>query len=291
MNRCDRAEGVFCSEEGGRNIYRTAHFEFRCSEKLSRGLIQRFSLVFEATYAAVKALPIGLNPTPKKDGYWVVLLYEDREAFVAEGGRSSYGAQYDRSSGRVMVPLNGIGIKRSSSGLTYTSEMNPTKIIHEVTHQLMHPWLIAGLPPWLVEGFADYIQSIPYENGVFRMRSHEIKEYLSVSRGRQFGPPWPQMSVEKLLQMPRKEWNGTVVSDLETARKNYYSAALLVYFFMNYDGAGDSERIIRYFQALRSGVNLEQRNDILLSGRTFRELETEVSRSFGSRGIQLVTDK
>lgn len=276
--------------ESGQNIYRTEHFEFRCSEKLSRGLVQRFSLVFEATYAAVQALPIGLNPTPKEDGYWVVLLYEDREAFVAEGGHPSYGAQYDRSSGRVMVPLNGVGVERSSSGLTYTSEMNPTTIIHEVTHQLMHPWLIAGLPPWLVEGFAGYMQSLPYENGIFRMRSHDMKEYLRVSRARDFGPAWPLVSVENLLQMPREQWNGTVVEDVEAARKNYYSAALLVYFFMNYDGGGDFMRIVRYFQALRAGVDLQRRNNILLDGRTFQELETEIIRSFGYRGIDLVAD-
>src|SRR5690606_35153087 len=79
-------------EEGESNIYRTPHFEFRCSVRLSRDLIRRLGTVFEATYATVDALPIGLAPEPPRgDEYWVTVLYPTREAFMEAGGGEGFG--------------------------------------------------------------------------------------------------------------------------------------------------------------------------------------------------------
>lgn len=272
-------------EEGSENIYRTEHFEFRSDAQLSRILVAEFGQIFEATLAAVQALPLDLNIEASAEGYFVARLFTTVDAYRDAGGTRGSGGVYNRQTQEILVPLEHLGVRRSSSGFTFDRHTDNGTLIHEITHQVMHPWL-PKMPVWLIEGSAEYMETIPYQRGVFDFQRQDLRRYLERTLMRGTGT-FAMVPVEELLGLTRGSWREHFAGSADEIRRNYGSALLLTYYFLHLDGDRDAIRIRRYLQALGAGMPEEDARSHLLDGRTPAELERQVIQSIKRQRISV----
>ncbi len=284
--RVARPAVTIVEESRDAGVYRTEHFEFRVDTRLSRGLVAQFGEIFEATLATLDALPLGLDPKPLENGHFQTRLFTSVADYHEAGGLPGSGGTYQRRHDRIIIPLEHLGVRPSSSGFTYDRHGDNSTLIHEITHQVMRPWL-GILPTWLTEGMAVWMETVPFSRGTFQVRQQFPGDYLA-ARARTMGHPLPVTPVEELMTLSHREWNAHFGQNVPALRRNYHSALTLTHFFLRMDGDGDGAGLAAYLRAVRGGMAEEAARDrFLLRGRSFEELETEMIRAYGRRGVRL----
>jgi len=270
-------------EQGSSFIYRTEHFEFRSNVRLSRTLVAEFGRIFEATFETVQELPLGLDLQPPSEGFFITELFGTVQDYFDAGGRPGAAGIYQRGTRRIMIPLENLGVRRSSSGFTFDRYADSGTLIHEITHQVMHDWL-PRLPVWFVEGIAVYVQSVPYNNGTFNFQRHDPADQVRRRLGSR-ETDIPMVPLEKLFSMTFREWGEAV--DARSATVNYVSGFLLTYFFFHMDGDRDALRVRQYLRAIGSGTPEAEARALLLDGRSAAELQNEFVRGFNRRRMSV----
>jgi hypothetical protein len=230
-------------------VYRTEHFEFHADEKIAGSLIKDFSLAFEATLAAVSALPLNLKPEPPQ-GYFQIRLFGDRFDYYAAGGLIGSAGVYVPLKRHILVPMDGLNLKRVGSALRKNnSAYDNSTLVHEITHQVMHDWL-KHMPTWMVEGMSEYMSSLPYSNGKFRFNESARKNGIKAALTRWEGGRQTSYSIlpaETLFSVNSREWNR---ASGNAAVMNYSSSMLYVYYFMHLAGRGEGEDICTFAEAI-----------------------------------------
>lgn len=289
-------EVVVIKEEEGESIFETPHFRFMCNAPLSNPVRKKISTIFEATYEANKALPIN-NMISLDDGdKFPAKLLETQQDYAAAGGLPNtsgvfiYGREYGRK-GIVIVPYEALSLKKTTGG-TYTYDIRNKDVktlIHEITHQMMPHEVKAEA--WFCEGSAEYVAITPYYNIEGRFSFKNTKRHLipyvteygrDKTKGRALGKDIKSISLEKFMTMPYMEFTASV-----DANKNYGIALLLAYYFYHGDGEGDAARIKNYVKALQEGKPPRDARSFLLDGRTYEELEKEISTYWKKNKINL----
>ncbi len=143
------------TREAGRVVYRSDHFEFISSLRLTAPIIREFSRVFEVTFETVAALPLNIRPEPPR-AWFRVQLFATAADYEAAGAPRESSGLFRGSTGVVMVPLPNLGVKKVNARWIIEGRDGNQPLIHEVTHQVMGSWL-SVLPVWLVEGLAEYL--------------------------------------------------------------------------------------------------------------------------------------
>jgi hypothetical protein len=113
----------------------------------------------------------------------------------------------------------------------------------------MHDFL-GFLPKWVIEGTAEYTESLPYNAGRFLAGSHArgMKEYIAKAAShkvlttefRPFGDH---------IAMKRDTWE-SLSNQQHSQHLLYFQSYLLVYFFCHLDGDGKGTRFLKYFDAI-----------------------------------------
>ena len=266
-------------------IYRSPHFEFRSPIRLPHRAVREFSLVFEATYDLARAMPIGLNPKPGGNGYYITQLYETSEEYLAAGGPVGSGGSFFPASGRIHVPLSSLGVTRSANNIKVNRGAAGKTLIHEVTHQAMMRWLPL-IPMWMGEGFAEITSALPYEAGLFKLTNMSIPIRKHTGRGPGAGRSFEMTPLPELMNMSAQTW-GDAVAD-GTSLRNYRSALVLTYYFLRIDDEGHGERLNAYINARLKGVgasNAEQK--YLLDGRSYDQLQKDLTRAWREQGLKI----
>ena len=266
-------------------IYRTPHFEFHSDVKLARKVVREFGKIFEGTYSAMKAFPLEWNPQPI-DSHYQTRLFRNRSDYEDAGGLPNSGGVYRTSKREILVPLSSLGVEKSSSGFTLDDSDEHSTLIHEITHQVHHDWL-RRLPPWMVEGVAVYMESIPNEDGVFRFNKRELEAFVN---GRNpYGAGAVQMvKLERLMTMDSKAWNANFYHNTDELSVYYLSAFLLVNYFLHDDGKGEGRRLYAYCRAIQNGQSDEQARPLLLGGRSYEELGEELQRAYKRDDLKVI---
>jgi hypothetical protein len=161
-------DGAFAKEG---KVHETRNFRFECDAVLTQEVVRDFSRLFEVTYLAVQAHPLGLAIAKPGDGKFNVRLFSNDQDYLAAGGSSDAAGVYRIKERIMLVPLSSLGLTPGSSGYKKTLDFDPRTLIHETTHALTHQWL-AQAPMWFVEGFAEYISAIPYSDGKLYLARH-----------------------------------------------------------------------------------------------------------------------
>lgn len=155
-------DGAFAKEG---KVHETRHFRFECDAALNAEVVRDFSRMFEATYLAVQANPLALAIADPPDGKFKVLLFSRDSDYIAAGGDTSAAGMYLIVERTMLVPLSSLGLVEGPRGFRKARNFDPRTLIHETTHALTHQWL-NRVPLWFIEGIAEYVAAIPYEDGV-----------------------------------------------------------------------------------------------------------------------------
>ena len=272
----------------GRFVYRSNHFEFTCGERLSREIVGEFSRLFEVTWEAVAALPLGIRPDPPR-GWHQVRLFTDRESYLTAGGPQGTGGAFNAATGEVLAPLANLGVRRSGSRWIMDHGEGHRLLVHEVTHQVMGPWLTL-LPPWIAEGAAEYLTAGRWSGGrlVLQPRARLLRSYLAEARGIG-GREADLRSPQTLMSMNHEAWTRTLTGP--DVQRNYASALFLFDYFCHHDGDGTGAGLRAYFRArLLSKTPSDDRADReahLLRGRDWRALTADFTKAFRADGWKL----
>ncbi len=288
----DKIQIVKEDKEAEEYIYRSPHFEFRSPERLSKTVIVEFSRIFEATFQFAKEMPIGLNPQPFGDGHYLTILYRDRDSYYQDGGMPGSGGMHSyRYRGTeilaslIKVPLTSLGVEWTGVRYKVDHQKRSDTLTHEIAHQVTGRWLPL-LPVWVKEGLAETIAVQPYDNGRFRLTSMDRAIRDNVARYSGSDREFNMVNLEKLMTITSQRWAAELAA-INTP-PNYPSANVLFYYFVRLDGEGDGAHFVNYLKSLAAGEEeVKARNEHLLRGQTFKELEERVAEAWRSEGLRL----
>jgi len=237
------------TEEEGNCVYRSPHFEFRAPIRLSQSVIREFARIFEATFEAVKALPVGFDPKPNDSGFFVTELYRTKEDYYAAGGPEGSGGVYKTRDDKIMIPLEFLGVKAVGNRFILEARGDNDVLKHEIAHQVTRRWLLLS-DVWFVEGLAEYIAAARYKDGryTFKNIAGSVEEYVFK---RTSDAAYPMLPVDSLLKMSFQEWAAALTGT--GMNRNYPSANLLMFYFLHLDGDGKGTAVAEYLRALDKG--------------------------------------
>ena len=185
-----------------------------------------------------------------------------------------------------MIPLSSLGVKKVSSGYNFDYTKSNNTITHELVHQLTDfEYYQAGARGWFSEGIAEYCAATPYQSGQFSLtyNKRNFKEYVTASgidgkSGWRLGTTINSHDLKFFMLQPY----GSFVSD---GPRNYGLGLLITYYFMNMES--DRKNITAFMKALKNGEKGEQALEKLLNGRSFNELEKDISNAWKTAGVTI----
>jgi hypothetical protein len=241
--------------EGGGRVYRTPHFSFRADVKLAPSLINQYARIFEATHQVISILPMRISG-PRDEGRFGVRLFRQHADFLSAGGIEGSGGVYLPASREILVPLASLGVRVIGEQVAFNPEtFEPSPLVHEITHQLMHRWLDV-FPIWFCEGMAEYLSAVPFSSSRFDFERIDegIREHLLRAGGAvPASGGWLAVDVlapGELMEISHGRWS-RAVSGAGNAGLLYRSGLLLLYYLAHLDGGGDAASLIRYFHETR----------------------------------------
>lgn len=278
---------VIKEDRSGEYIYRSPHFEFQSNVRLSTSVVREFSRIFEATYELINAIPVGLNAQPSGEGFYMTKLYERKEQYFSDGGMVGSGGMFTQRGGKGMIkiPLPNLGVKNTGTRFIVDAGKRSDTLIHEITHQVMMRWGPL-LPVWISEGFAEVTSSQIYSKGRFRLNDTDRAVKDEVTRYSSSKRDFTMVKLDEFMSISDQKWDADLADG--NARRNYSSANILLYYFLRMDGEGKGEKLVSYLKARIEGMNEEEaRTEILLAGRTYEQLQTDVVESWRSEGLKI----
>lgn len=270
-------------------IYASDHYEFICDVKLNTSVVKRFSLLFEATNLYMRELPLGMVK-PFREERHKIHLFELASSYFEKGGPpGSAGVYISRGGeGDILVPLRSLGVKKVGSSYSVDYDEENTTLSHEIAHQITdYEYYAPGSRGWFTEGLAEYIAQSGYRSGKFNVNDlSKLKDFVTAygedgSGGRALGEDINSPALEDFF-------NQSYESFTANANFNYGMGALVVYYFFHMDGEKDGARIKAFLKGLKSGNNEAPKMfEPLLDGRSFDDLEAEITKNWRARGIRI----
>lgn len=268
-------------------VYRSPNYEFISDVKLKKSVVKRFAVLFEATRIYVQQIPYASLKAHKEGVRHKIMLFETDESYRRAGGLEGSAGVYILSKDVIMVPFESLGlVKRSSSWSVDYDKTNKT-LPHEITHQLMdREYFAPGAIGWFSEGIAEYVAATPYRSGKFMVNKVQsaIKQYVTHfakdGRGRNLGTEINAPDLEEFMMISYREF-------IANSNFNYGLGALLVTYFNHYDGKGDAKNMKNFLRALKEGKKGLEAIEALRAGRTFDELEADITKGWRKRGVKI----
>ena len=231
--------------------YEGAHFIMQSDVRLPLDVVRDLNGVFEATRAALMALPFGLHRGGEQEKY-AVHFFSTPEQYAAAGGMTASGGYFEGSTGRMLLQLPNLGIRATGFARTYDHQKNLFVVKHEVTHQILRHWGDA-FPVWFNEGIAEVIAAAPYARGRYTFSGMDAAIASYVQKWRRLGDAKPLRLITpaQLMDFTVSSWEDRGAG--QSAYELYNSAALFVYFLLLHDGDGSA--VASFLDALRRERN------------------------------------
>lgn len=272
------------SSEEGRFTWESPHFRLTSDLRLPDPAAKDIARVFEATRAALIAMPLGLHAGGETSPY-AVSLFRDSGAYEKAGGPVGSGGSYDGRSRLMLVLLPNLGITETEGTVRLDYQKNLFVLKHEVTHQLIARWH-DRIPMWASEGIAEFVAALPYAQGTYTFQNlaPAMTRYLTKwwtareLRGLRLIPP------ATLMTMTAADWDMAVAKG--GAYDLYDSSALLTYHFIQQQGGAP---LAGFLDALRGGADeaaAEQTH--LLRGKNPGQLATDLHALAKKIGVPLI---
>jgi hypothetical protein len=283
-------EIVVIAEDAGasRFVYESANYRYTSDVRLAKTVVKGFAVLFEATYEYCRALPLGLDGGERTDGKLQVLLFENFEDYVAQGGPEDSAGVFLGGKNVVLVPLTSLGVRPVGNGYMLDRDKSSKTLPHELTHQLTpRAYHQPGSEGWFIEGIAEYVATTPYRAGTYSVKGNvdEAVEFVTGygtrnSGGRALGTKLRLPSLEKFLL---QDYDGFLKLD----QTGYGGVLLLAHYFLGMDGDKDAARVKAFLRRLREGQDGPEAVAALLDGRSYEALELEIARAWKRHGVEI----
>jgi tetratricopeptide (TPR) repeat protein len=227
---------------------------------------QEFALRISETAELIRDLYDVIFPEIEKpDRKYLVIVYKDRDGYMAGGAPANTGGYYTPLSRRLML-------FRSPD-----EEQTMQTLKHEGFHQYCHDYL-DNIPQWFNEGLGDYFAAselvmLGKKRGMrIRPSKGRLNNLMLVFRA---GIDIPSIPV--LMNMSREEMYD-VANDGDMAAIHYAQAWSVVYFCI--DGGNEAHRnaLKNYFKALRQGKSSRAAYESTFGRFDMRQFEEEWRR-------------
>ncbi|MEM7601788.1 MAG: hypothetical protein AAF357_10290, partial [Verrucomicrobiota bacterium] len=220
---------------GGPATYRSGNFQIFASSA-DPELVREAALILENSYHMIAKLPLPLDPSPPKPLKHFTVRMLERPKFEQEFGSSVKNLYPEKVKGAYMAKQRELWLPLDAAP---APDLTST-LVHEIAHQSMHDWLPL-LPLWFIEGFAEYLAAIPYENQVFRFDQSErgLREVIQT----RYGSP-PLVILHPGRQLANQNW--------QNSSNDYLSALFLVFYLAEYDRDGKGTGLQSYLSEINS---------------------------------------
>jgi hypothetical protein len=210
-----------------------------------------------------------------------IRLFESDAAYLKAGGIEGSGGAHFPQSGDVLLKVEGDGISAPELGI----------LIHEVTHQCLKP-MLEDAPPWLVEGVALYVESIPFYDGAFQPEWISFRRASVLpSRAQERFDTVPLVS---LLRSDRYDWNANFRVDPHGVNRHYQTAYLFTYYLIHFQSTPSADPLGQFLSALDEALKASSSaEEVLRSGPhrpsidECRALEEKFVRAFSEAEFDL----
>ena len=268
-------------------IYETQNYRFTSEAAINADVVSNFAVMFEATYKYAQSLPLALGSGRKRQGKLDVLLFTNMESYVRAGGPPGSGGCFVR--GLVLVPMDSLGLKRTSTGFSLDRKRDNMVLVHELAHQLTpQAYFVPGSRGWFTEGLAEAMAITPYTWNYFNIDTHGTleKNYVTANGtnsngGRALGTRIKAPRLRHFFTMPYEQFAGT------NANTHYGLALLVTHYFLHMEGGGKMHRISRFLEGMHAGAKGDEMLNPLLGGSTYEKLEADISAAWSKLGIQI----
>ncbi|MBC8127365.1 MAG: hypothetical protein H8M99_09525 [Gloeobacteraceae cyanobacterium ES-bin-144] len=272
--------------EQKRFVYESLHYRYNCDVRLASSVVKGFAIMFEATHQFCRTLPIGLDGGELTNGKFQIHLFETESDYLKAGGPENTTGVFITSKAAVLVPLSSLGVRKVGSGYMLDREKSSKTLPHELTHQLSpEAYFQPGAIGWFSEGIAEYIAVTPYRSGSYNVKNNHNDIIASATGyGAKGSGGW---AIGKNVRLPNlKTFMLQSYKEFQTDHQIGYGGGLLItYYFLQMDGDGDAKRIKAFLKGLRDGKSGEDSLTPLLDGRTFEQLESDITKAWSRRGI------
>ncbi len=277
------------ASKDGAFIYLSPHFSFQSSVQLSRSLVKKFAWYFETTHRYLEKIPLSFSRTQEKERHKIVLVETEKE-YQLSGGLPGSAGVYLGSKDVVLVPLTSVGVKKVGSRYTIDYNGSNSTLSHEIVHSLTDsPYFNHGALGWFTEGIAEYIAHTPYRSGIY-MQSKAlfyIEPYVVAygkygDGGRNLGRRIEVGALKEFMLQSYDEFRTIMVGE------KYGVAALLVAYFCDLKREDEAQNLQAFLKALKAGKKGEEALNVLLNGRSFKELEAIINKAWRSKGVELI---
>jgi hypothetical protein len=99
--------------------------------------------------------------------------------------------------------------------------------------------------------------------------------------GRGLGEKIKLGSLEKFMLQSYSSFTGN-------SQVNYGCGLLITNYFFHMDREGDAAGIKKFLKALRAGKKGQEAIDVLLDGRSYKEMEAEIVKAYSRKGVDFI---
>lgn len=282
------ASAVTENKEENIFIYHSPNYEFTCDVRLSKSVLTKFAVMFEATRELYRQLPISSMKAhvPGEQHRNKILLFETKETYLKNGGPIGSAGAYFPAKDAILVPLTSLGVKKVGSSYMFDHDKSNKTLPHEIIHQLTDgEYYASGAIGWFSEGMADYCATTPYRSGKFLVKTNAsaIKEYATAygkdnNGGRNMGTEFDAPDLKSYMTMSYGQFT-------QNGNFNYGLGLLITYYFFHMED--DRSNITAFLKALKEGKEGDAALEVLLNGRSYDELEEQITKKWRSKGVRI----
>ncbi|MCW1921869.1 hypothetical protein OKA05_04855 [Luteolibacter arcticus] len=269
-------------------IYRTEHFEIVSDAELAPPAAKEVAGTFEAIHRLLAASPWGILANPA-GGRFRIELHADPDAYLKAGGPSDRPGIYIASRKVFIAPLESFGLEKSPKGWQRREDIDTSALTRALTPMMMNDAL-AGLPMWLIEGAAGYMELMPVKGGTFspaghlknvQQRAGEIEAYPLARVFTMDRPTWD--SGDKDAPAAKDPSNSTVFGNRSLLPRINHTGMLITWYFIHAEGDGDAVLLRKFIAACRENARVveDHRKALAAYDKAFAEFirHPEVEKS------------
>jgi len=189
--------------------------------------------------------------------------------------------------GDILIPLTSLGVKKVGSNYSVDYDKENTTLSHEIAHQLTDAdYYAEGSRGWFTEGMAEYIANSGYRSGKFSLEDMQ-KLIARVTAYGDNGQGGRALGKEFSAPDLHEFFTQSYESFLSNAQLSYGLSALLAYYYFHMDENKDAANIKGFLKALKEKKTPPELFEPLLAGRTWDEMEADITKGWRSRGVRI----